>query len=93
MKLQYKNFSMLFTGDIEAVAEKKILSLYDTNLNSLKATVLKVAHHGSKSSSTEKFLETVNAKVAIIGVGENNMFGHPSNAVLERLQSFRHADF
>ena len=93
MKLQYKNFSMLFTGDIEAVAEKKILSLYDTNLNSLKATVLKVAHHGSKSSSTEEFLETVNAKVAIIGVGENNMFGHPSNVVLERLQLFRYADF
>ena len=93
MKLQYKNFSMLFTGDIEAVAEKKILSLYDTNLNSLKATVLKVAHHGSKSSSTEEFLEAANSKVAIIGVGENNMFGHPSNAVLERLQSFRHADF
>ena len=93
MKLQYKNFSMLFTGDIEAVAEKKILSLYDTNLNSLKATVLKVAHHGSKSSSTEEFLKAVSAKVAIIGVGENNMFGHPSNVVLERLQSFRYADF
>ena len=93
MKLQYKSFSMLFTGDIEEVAEKKILDTYQNHLEILKATVLKVAHHGSKSSSTDKFLEAVNSKVAIIGVGENNMFGHPSNVVLERLQSFRHADF
>ena len=93
MKLQYKEFSMLFTGDIEEVAEKKILDTYNNDLDILKATVLKVAHHGSKSSSTEEFLKAVNSKVAIIGVGESNMFGHPSNAVLERLQSFRHADF
>lgn len=93
MKLQYKSFSMLFTGDIEEVAEKKILNTYKNHLDMLKATVLKVAHHGSKSSSTEEFLEVVNSKVAIIGVGENNMFGHPNNAVLERLQAFRHAGF
>ena len=93
MKLQYKSFSMLFTGDIEEVAEKKILDTYKNHLDILKSSVLKVAHHGSKSSSTNEFLEAVNSKVAIIGVGENNMFGHPNNAVLERLQSFRHADF
>lgn len=93
MKLQYKSFSMLFTGDIEEVAEKKILNIYKKHLDMLKATVLKVAHHGSKSSSTEEFLKAVNSKVAIIGVGENNMFGHPNNVVLERLQAFRYADF
>ena len=93
MKLQYKSFSMLFTGDIEEVAEKKILDTYKNHLDILKSSVLKVAHHGSKSSSTDEFLEAVNSKVAIIGVGENNMFGHPCNVVLERLQSFRHADF
>ena len=93
MKLQYKEFSMLFTGDIEEVAEKKILDTYNNDLDILKATVLKVAHHGSKSSSTEEFLKAVNSKVAIIGVGESNMFGHPSDVVLERLQSFRYADF
>ena len=92
MKLQYKNFSMLFTGDIEEIAEKAILNTYKNNLNILKATVLKVAHHGSKSSSTEEFLNATNSKVAIIGVGKNNMFGHPNDAVLERLQSFRYAD-
>ena len=93
MKLQYKSFSMLFTGDIEEVAEKKILDTYKNHLDILKSSVLKVAHHGSKSSSTDEFLEAVNSKVAIIGVGENNMFGHPNNVVLERLQSFRYADF
>ena len=84
---------MLFTGDIEEIAEKKILNLYKDNADKLNTTVLKVAHHGSKSSSTEEFLKVVNSKVAIIGVGENNMFGHPNNEVLERLQSFRHANF
>ena len=93
MKLQYKDFSMLFTGDIEEVAEKKMLNTYENDLDILKATVLKVAHHGSKSSSTEEFLKAVNSKVAIIGVGENNMFGHPSNAVLERLNLYRNAGF
>ena len=93
MKLQYKSFSMLFTGDIEEIAEKKILNLYKGNADKLNTTVLKVAHHGSKNSSTEEFLKVVNSKVAIIGVGENNMFGHPNNEVLERLQSFRHANF
>ncbi len=93
MKLQYKSFSMLFTGDIEEIAEKKILNLYKGNADKLNTTVLKVAHHGSKSSSTEEFLKVVNSKVAIIGVGENNMFGHPNNEVLERLQSFRHTNF
>lgn len=93
MKLQYKDFSMLFTGDIEEIAERKILDTYKNQLDILKATVLKVAHHGSKSSSIEAFLKATGSKLAVIGVGENNMFGHPSNVVLERLQSFRYADF
>lgn len=91
-KMVYNKFSMLFTGDIEEIAEKAILKEYKYT-NMLKSTILKVAHHASKSSSTEEFLKVVNSKIAIIGVGENNMFGHPSNVVLERLQSFRYADF
>lgn len=86
MKLQYKKFSMLFSGDIEAIAEKEILNRYKNNIDMLKATVLKVAHHGSKSSSTEAFLKAVNSKVAIIGVGENNMFGHPNEEVVKRIE-------
>ena len=87
-KLVYKSFSMLFTGDIEAVAEKKIAQMYkDTNI--LQSTVLKVAHHGSKTSSIQEFLELVKPKIALIGVSANNTFGHPNDEVLDRLIDLR----
>lgn len=85
-KLIYNDFSMLFTGDIEEIAEKRILEEFK-NTNILKSTVLKVAHHGSKSSSMQSFLEEVKPKVALIGVGENNTFGHPNEGVLNRLKN------
>ena len=88
-KLNYKNFSMIFTGDIEEIAEKKILEKYKNKPNLLKADTLKVAHHGSKTSSTEEFVEAVKPKIALIGVGENNSFGHPNDNVLERLTRIR----
>lgn len=81
----YQDISVLFTGDIEEIAEKTILEEYK-NTNILKSTILKVAHHGSKSSSTEEFLNAVKPKIVLIGVGENNTFGHPNNGVLERLE-------
>lgn len=67
MRLNYENFKMLFTGDIEEEAEKDIVKLYE-NTNYLEADVLKVAHHGSKTSSSESFLELVKPKIAVIGV-------------------------
>ncbi len=67
-KLVYKNFSCIFTGDIEEIAEKAILEKYFTNLRKLNATVLKVAHHGSKTSSIKEFLEAVRPKLVLIGV-------------------------
>lgn len=87
-KLNYNNFSMLFTGDIEKVAEEKILKDIDNDL--LNADILKVAHHGSKTSSTQKFIEKVQPKIALIGVGKNNKFGHPNEDVLNRLNKLRH---
>lgn len=86
-KLYYKNFSMLFTGDIEETSEKQILQVYRNNLSVLKSTILKVGHHGSKTSSTQDFVNAVNPKIALIGVGENNKFGHPNEGVLERLEN------
>lgn len=83
-KFTYNNFSMLFTGDIEEIAEKEILKNVSKNI--LKSDILKIPHHGSKTSSTDKFLECVNSKIALIGVGKNN-FGHPSEEVIERLKS------
>lgn len=81
-KLVYNEFSMLFTGDIEETAEKYLVDIYGYKL---KATILKVAHHGSKTSSTEEFINCVNPKIALIGVGQNNNFGHPNQEVIERL--------
>lgn len=85
-KLNYKNYSMLFTGDIEAIAEKAILKKYSRNLNILKSDILKVAHHGSKTSSITEFIEKIKPKYAIIGVGEDNKFGHPSDSTIQNLE-------
>ena len=87
-KLNYLDFSVLFTGDIEKEAEEKIIRNYKNNLNILNSTILKVPHHGSNTSSTQEFLEKVNPKVALIGVGRKNKFNHPSLDVIERLKSF-----
>jgi len=84
-KLIYKNFSMLFTGDIEEIAEKAILSKYVNKTELLNADILKVAHHGSKTSSIKEFINTVSPKYAVIGVGKDNKFGHPSEKTLETL--------
>lgn len=84
-KLVYKNFSMLFTGDIEEIAEKAIISKYVNKLELLNADILKVAHHGSKTSSIKEFISAVNPKYAVIGVGKDNKFGHPSEKTLETL--------
>ena len=88
-KLIYKNISILFTGDIEEIAEKKILQEYENKLDILNSTILKVGHHGSKTSSTENFIKKVNPKIALIGVGENNKFGHPNEVILNRLENIR----
>lgn len=84
-KLCYKDFSMLFTGDIEKEAENILVQEYKSK-NVLKSTILKVPHHGSKSSSTIEFLKQVSPKVGIIGVGKNNLYGHPNLDVLTRLK-------
>ena len=86
-KLNYKSFSCVFTGDIEEIAEKEILQQYKNNLNVLNSTILKVAHHGSKTSSSQDFIEAVKPQISLIGVGENNTFGHPNDEVIKRLEN------
>jgi len=81
IKLFYKSSKFLFTGDIEEVAEKRILIWQ----NILKSDILKVAHHGSLSSTSWGFLNEVDPIIAVISVGKNN-FGHPSSKIIERLQ-------
>ncbi|MEV5108169.1 MULTISPECIES: DNA internalization-related competence protein ComEC/Rec2 [Bacillus] len=69
----------LFTGDLEEEGERLVVSTYPE----LRADILKVAHHGSKTSSTEPFLSLVQPGVAIISVGERNRYGHPHKEVIE----------
>lgn len=89
-KLQYKSFSALFTGDIENIAENQILEDYNGKTQLLNSTILKVAHHGSKTSTTQEFLDAVKPKIALIGVGKDNNFGHPNDEVIKRLENMRH---
>lgn len=82
IKLFYKNSKFLFTGDIEETAEKRMLIWQ----NILKSDVLKVAHHGSSSSSSLEFINKVDPIIAVITVGKNH-FGHPSPKIIERLEN------
>ena len=81
LKLHYKNSAILFTGDASFEAEDRLLK----EGKNLKADVLKVAHHGSPTSSYNNFLDAVKPKAAVISVGKNT-FGHPSKFTLERLR-------
>ena len=83
MQMKYKSITALFTGDIEEIAEEQIIK------ENIEADILKIAHHGSKTSSTQKFLEKVKPKIALIGVGENNKFGHPNIEVIKRLEKLK----
>lgn len=85
-KVWYNNFSVLFTGDVEEIAENEICREYNTT-DKLKANILKVAHHGSKTSSTAEFIKMVKPQIALIGVGERNKFGHPNDGVIQRLRN------
>ena len=79
LKLLFGNTSYLFTGDATSKVEKIILD------KDIKADVLKVGHHGSKYSSANNFLNKVNPKYAIIMVGKNNKYNHPTSDTLNRL--------
>ncbi|WP_243242015.1 MBL fold metallo-hydrolase [Clostridium sp. 1001275B_160808_H3] len=82
IKISYKNTSFLFTGDAEELAENEVLNAgFD-----LKCDVLKIGHHGSSSSTSEKFLNASNPSIAVISVGEDNTYGHPTDVVLSRLK-------
>lgn len=81
IKLTYGKTSFLFTGDAEDISENEMLAQkYD-----LKAGILKVGHHGSSSSTTQSFINSVSPQYAVISVGKGNDYGHPHKEVLNRL--------
>jgi len=96
-RLVFDNFSAIFTGDAPTSIESKLIA---EKGNSLDSDILKVGHHGSKTSTSEEFLERVTPELAVIQVGsnhkndsecddkENNRYGHPNCAVMERLRKY-----
>jgi len=86
IRLEYGDVSFLFTGDVEALGESEMLSeLADSASELLDIDILKVAHHGSKTSSSEAFLSMVTPEVAVISVGEGNRYDLPDEETLDAL--------
>ena len=82
IKIEFGNNSFLFTGDAQKLVEKEVLEKgYD-----LRADVLKLGHHGSTSSTSEKFLKAVNPSICVIEVGKDNDYGHPHKETLELIK-------
>lgn len=84
LRARYHDHCILFTGDMEKREEDAILA----SGAELRCDVLKVAHHGSKTSTSSKFLAAVQPQLAVISVGKGNRYGHPSPEVLARLKTF-----
>ena len=81
LKLIDDEISILFMGDATSKVEKQILN------KDIKATILKVGHHGSEYSTTPDFLDKVNPQIAIIEVGNNNIYDHPKQETIEKLEN------
>ena len=82
--LTYNDKRFLFMGDAEGISEREILAAG----HDITADVIKIGHHGSRSSSTCEFIEEVSPEHAVISVGKGNSYGHPSPEVIELLSSF-----
>lgn len=80
--LEYEGFRALFTGDLEEDGEKKLVSLYSSELK--RIDLLKAGHHGSETSSIESFVELTRPAFTVFTAGENNRYNHPHPAVVER---------
>jgi competence protein ComEC len=80
MRITYGKVSFMFTGDLEAPGEEQIMA------HALCSTVLKVGHHGSRTSTTERFLRAVSPRIAVISVGQGNRYRHPAPVTIARLR-------
>ncbi|MEF9438660.1 MAG: MBL fold metallo-hydrolase [Candidatus Mariimomonas ferrooxydans] len=80
LKIDTWDSSVLFTGDIEVEAEENLFYLGAW----LKSDIIKVPHHGGRTSSSEEFLKAVNPEIAVLSAGKNNSFGHPHRETVER---------
>jgi competence protein ComEC len=80
LRVNYGDRKFLLTGDIEKETERELLQ----NPEFLQADVVKAAHHGSRTSSIQEFIDAAQAKIIVIPVGKHSPFGHPHGEVLER---------
>ena len=80
-KLMYGDTCFLLTGDLERTGEFKLLN------DNLECDVLKAGHHGSKTSTSDAFLQVVSPSIAIISAGEDNKYGHPHEVVMNKLRN------
>ena len=83
LSLEFINKKFLFMGDASVKTEEKIIEKYDVDCD-----ILKIGHHGSNTSSSEKFIKAASPKEAVISVGEKNSYNHPSQEVIERLNKY-----
>ncbi len=84
--LRFGKINILCTGDLEKIAEDAIFARYSKS-DLLKADILKVGHHGSITSTSDDFLKLIMPKIALIGCGQNNKFGHPNQFILNKLSA------
>ncbi|MGE7623285.1 ComEC/Rec2 family competence protein [Viridibacillus sp. NPDC096237] len=87
LMLQHANFKALFTGDLEQTGEIILVENYKETIS--KMDILKVGHHGSKTSSTEPFLKLVQPRLSIFSSGLNNRYGHPNKDVVTRFEEMQ----
>jgi len=93
--MQYEDFEVLFTGDVEGKGEEELVQVLQELIrreayskeSQISVEVLKVAHHGSRYSTSEEFVKLIHPEIAVISCGENNSYGHPHKEILERLSA------
>ena len=83
LRMEYGGARYIFTGDAEEKTEKDILACYDKS--ELSCDILKVGHHGSRTSTCDEFLEALSPSIAVISCGEGNSYGHPHYETVEKL--------
>ena len=85
LAVQYGEFDMLLTGDVEGEGERQLTENLEEHYRDCTWEVLKVAHHGSKNSSNEEFLQHIQPSYALISAGQENRYGHPHQETIKRL--------
>ena len=86
LSVSYREFDFLFTGDVEGIGEEKLCESIEKYCPEKAFEILKAAHHGSRNSSSETFLQKVRPKYTIISAGIENSYGHPHRETIERLE-------